>query len=107
MQTQQIENVKLKVVGVTFANPDGTSRQEIMSNLVEGSSVFLEREPNNKFDKNAVKVNTLLGQVGYLGRDYAAILSGMMDTGHIFTATIAELDTYKGNWFMQININEV
>lgn len=103
----KLQNIKLKVVGVTFTNEDtGTPRQSILAQLDTSSAVFLEREPNNKFDKNAVKVMTLHGQVGYIGKDYASILAEMMDVGRIFKADIAEVDIYKGNYYMQININE-
>lgn len=105
---EKLQNIKLKVVGVTFTNEDTkTPRQSIIAQLNTESAVFLEREPNNKYDKNAVKVVTLLGQVGYIGKEYASILSEMMDSGHKFSASIAEVDTYKGNYYMQININEV
>lgn len=102
----KLKNVKLKVVGVTFNNPDGTSRQEILSKLNTNSLVMLEREPDNKFDKNAVKVVTMFGQVGYIGKDYASILAEMMDAGHSFMATVADVDIYKGNYYMQVRIDE-
>ena len=103
----KLQNIKLKVVGVTFTNEDtGTPRQSILAQLDTSSAVFLEREPNNKFDKNAVKVMTLHGQVGYIGKDYASILAEMMDAGRIFKASIAEGDIYKGNYYMQVCINE-
>ena len=104
----KLQNVKLKVVGVTFTNEDtATPRQSILAKLDTSSAVFLEREPNNKFDKNAVKVMTLHGQVGYIGKDYASILAEMMDAGRTFKAKIAEVDIYKDNYYMQISINEV
>ena len=104
----KIQNVKLKVVGVTFTNEDtGVPRQSILAQLNTESAVFLDREPGNKFDKNAVKVVTLLGQVGYIGKDYASIIAEMMDSGRKFRAKIAEVDIYKKNYYMQIAIDEV
>lgn len=42
--------------------------------------VALEREPNNPYDKNAIKVNNVNGnQVGHLKRDLAAALAYIMD----------------------------
>lgn len=103
----KLQNIKMKVVGVTFTNEDtGITRQSILAQLDTSSAVFLEREPNNKFDKNAIKVMTLHGQVGYIGKDYASILAEMMDAGRIFKASIAEVDIYKGNYYMQVCINE-
>ncbi|KAM6160186.1 helicase-like transcription factor [Erethizon dorsatum] len=42
--------------------------------------VALQREPNNTYDKNAIKVNNVNGnQVGYLKKDLAIALSYIMD----------------------------
>lgn len=104
----KLQNIRLKVVGVTFTNEDtGISRQQVLSSLDPCSAIFLEREPNNKHDKNAIKVMSLNGQIGYVGKDYASILSEMMDAGRSFKASIAELDIYKNNYYMQINVDEV
>ncbi|NXD83000.1 HLTF factor, partial [Halcyon senegalensis] len=42
--------------------------------------VALQREPNNPYDKNAVKVNNVNGdQVGHINKELAAALAGIMD----------------------------
>lgn len=42
--------------------------------------VSLQREPNNPYDKNAIKVNNVNGnQVGHLKRNLAAALAFLMD----------------------------
>lgn len=42
--------------------------------------VSLQREPNNPYDKNAIKVNNVNGnQVGHLKRNLAAALASLMD----------------------------
>lgn len=97
-----IKNVKLKVVGVTF---DG--KQEIIKQLNKSSTITIRREPTNKFDTNAIAVWSEIGQVGYIGKDYASILAPMMDGGTQFNASIAELDEYKGTHYIHILINEV
>ena len=103
-----IKNVKLKVVGVTFQNEDtGVSRQSIISSLYPNSKVWLEREPSNKFDTNAIKVMTEAGQAGYISKDYASIMAGMMDGGRQFTCEVAEVDKYKDTHYLHVLINEV
>lgn len=97
-----IKNVKLKVVGVTFEG-----RQEIIKQLNKSDVITLRREPTNKFDTNAIAVWSEKGQIGYIGKDYATILSPMMDTGTKFEATIAELDEYKNTHYIHILINEI
>lgn len=42
--------------------------------------VALQREPNNPYDKNAIKVNNVNGnQVGHIKKDLAAALAYIMD----------------------------
>ena len=103
-----IKNVNLKTVGVTFINPDGTPRQKLIEMMGDDEFVWLEREPNNLYDKNAIKVMSIRGQIGYLAKDYAQILTEMMDKeGRKFRATIAERAYYKKSWYLHLLVNEV
>ena len=102
-----IKNVKLKVVGVTFTNEDGVSRQSIIKKLAQCDTITIRREPTNRYDTNAIMVLTDKGQVGYIGKDYASILAPMMDAGTQFKATIGETGEYKGNYYLNIIINEI
>lgn len=44
--------------------------------------VALEREPQNKYDRNAIKVvNVVRQQVGHIKREMAAALAPVMDRG--------------------------
>jgi hypothetical protein len=59
-----------KVVGVTFDN-----RQEVIAKLHQGDRVWLDMEPDNPFDANAISVCRSNGeQIGYLNRHLAASL---------------------------------
>lgn len=102
-----IKNVKLKVVGVTFTNEDGLSRQGIIAALNDNDKIFLRREPTNKYDTNAIAVFTEYGQVGYIGKDYSSILAPMMDAGTQLEAKIGEVGFFKNNHYLHIIINEV
>ena len=102
-----IKNVKLKVVGVTFTNEDGVSRQQIISELTQGEQVIIRREPTNKFDTNAIMILSNNGQIGYIGKDYATILAPMMDAGTQFDAKVADVGEYKNKYYVSININEI
>lgn len=60
--------VSTKVVGVTFEN-----RQEVIARLQMGDRVWLDREPDNPHDANAIAVCRSNGeQIGYLNRHLAA-----------------------------------
>ena len=70
-----------KVVGVSQNNDNGSSRQEIIEKEVaEEDSLILKPEPDNTFDRNAVKVLSKFGnQIGYLNRDLAEKVSPALE----------------------------
>jgi hypothetical protein len=83
-------NFRSKVVGVTFLNRDGTSRQSVIQNLTKqlqqdgAVPLQLKREPNNPKDHRAVAVWTLdHQQLGYLSRTDNIEVSTLMDSGGI------------------------
>lgn len=60
--------VSTKVVGVTFED-----RQEVVARLKKGDRVWLDQEPDNPYDNNAITVCRSNGeQIGYLNRQLAA-----------------------------------
>ena len=60
--------ITTKVVGVSFEG-----RQEVLARLQMGDRVWLEMEPTNPFDSNAIKVCRSNGeQIGYLNRHLAS-----------------------------------
>ena len=62
-----------KVVGVTRENDDGTLRQQIIrQEVAEEDPLYLEAEPDNPYDPNAIKVLSKdKNQIGYLKRELA------------------------------------
>lgn len=68
--------ITTKVVGLSFED-----RQEIVARLREGDRVWLEREPNNHFDCNAIAVCRSNGEkFGYLNRELAANIAPYFDS---------------------------
>lgn len=58
------------MVGVSYDNDDGTSRQAIIRWCQEGEKIKLVRDPSNRYDPDAVKVCRITGeQIGFLSRD--------------------------------------
>lgn len=109
-----IQNVDLKVVGVTFTNEDGSSRKEQILTLAEqykdnlgGIKIDLVREQENRYDTNAIKVLANDKQIGYLGKEYAAIIAPLMDEYEEFTAVVKGIGEYKNRPFCEITINQV
>lgn len=65
--------ITTKVVGVSY-------RQEAVARLQMGDQVWLEREPFNRYDTNAIKVIRNNGeQIGYINRYLAQSLAPLMD----------------------------
>lgn len=74
--------INTKIVGVTRKNEDGTSRQELIAECYEGEELFLEREPDNEHDPNAISVWNEYGeQLGYINKSLASELAPKMDKG--------------------------
>ena len=74
------------VAGETFKNPDGVSRQTILSHAEPGAGVYLVAEPTNQHDPDAVAVYLDAGggataQIGYLPRDHG--MSGDIASGSV------------------------
>jgi len=92
------EIIKTKVRGVDQLNPDGSSRQQIIRDLVyDGAGLVLERQPENRFDPNAIAVLydsadlDEYKQIGYLSRDLATKLAPKMDAGQVIDAEVLDV----------------
>ena len=89
------------VAGVTYANRDGSSRQEIIQRCQPGEQVFLIAEPDNAVDPHAVAVQREDGaQLGYLPWELAERVAGLLRQGYGYAAFVAEIlepgPTYSG-----------
>ena len=93
-----------KVVGVTFDNPDGRNRQDIIAHLSQSSKIHLERDRGNAYDSNAVKVVDIDGnQLGFLSKEISADLAPRLDKGAVFNVSISSL-TGGGDLARGVNI---
>ena len=113
---EKITNLPMKVAGVTFEG-----RQEILKMLAEmceyAYDISLVREPNNTYDRNAIKVLTnprglsyQMFMIGYIPKEYAKYIAELMDAGATFSARIDNIDwMQKGGqriYFCNIIINQ-
>jgi len=59
-----------KVAGVSFC-------KDIVENLQEGQVLFLEKDPENKYDQNAIKIlNEDKNMVGFVPKQFNLVLLG-------------------------------
>ncbi len=81
-----------KIVGSTFPREGQTRKgSEIIPELNAGQKLSLRREPNNKFDKNAVAVDIGKEQLGYIPAETAIQLAQWMDDGMEFNCFVSEV----------------
>ncbi len=81
-----------KIVGVTYEN-----RQSIVRKCYSGQPLRLEREKNNKYDKNAVAVYNGSDQMlGYLKRELAASIAKDLDDGKKYNCSVKEVTGGSG-----------
>lgn len=110
-EKMKIQNVDLKVVGVTFTNEDGRKRADIIRELIGKNQndikIQLVREPDNRFDMNAVKVIADNEQIGYIGKEYAQIIAPLMDEYEEFDAVVKGVGEYKNRPYCEITINQL
>ncbi len=101
-----------KIAGVTFANPDGSPRQEIILSCRVGEPLQLIREPTNPVDpEGAVKIVRMNGQqLGYVpahvtrgGWEWSG-LAADMDAGERYWARISDLTGGGPPWTHGVNI---
>ena len=86
----------LKVSGVTFNNPDGVSRQKILSHMEKWEVVDIVREPDNPQDPNALLVMSGMGAIGHIDRHYASMMSPLIAKGAKVLAKLSGLYGGKG-----------
>lgn len=104
----KLTGIEFKVVGVSFDDEvTGLNRQVFLSMMKPTDPIIIEREPQNLFDRNAVAVKCNGNKIGYVGKQYVAILAPLMDQGRKFTARISELDKYKNTYYCKIIVDEV
>lgn len=74
----------LPVVGINFFQ-----RKKLVDNLINGERVFLKRDPENPYDKNAIQVINKQGrQVGFISKDWAPIYAQKIDIGMTFETVV-------------------
>jgi hypothetical protein len=85
-----MENIYSKLSGVTHHNADGTSRQEIISELCYNDQpLLLIREPNQySYDNIGVYVAY---QVGYVNPEIADVLAAIIDEDGVVDAHITDI----------------
>ena len=73
--------------------------------IKHGEGVKVQRELGNSYDKNAIKVLSNSGSMlGYIPKNFAAVLAPKMDSGLKVSATIKEIGRRDGGLRLRINL---
>ena len=90
-----IENVVMPLMNeifLSFTDIAGTryvDNQDIFKKLEKNDPLLLEREADNKYDSNAIKVLTIDGEkLGYIPKKDNCIFTRLMDAGKILHARV-------------------
>ena len=109
----KVKGFYTKLVGVSFLNNDGSSRQGLLNQFRDISeenplSLYLERDEDNLYDSNAVAVFTEDGkQLGYLSRKINAIVVPWIEQGeNIFIEGVSITGGFPGHLGLNIWIEK-
>ena len=97
-----IKEFHTKVVGVSFPNDDGSSRQAILSNCRRGEYITLE--PYRWRGKSAYAVLTEHGQIGNLSADLAEDLTTEYGDDFFVSGIICQITGGSGGLYYGCNI---
>jgi len=89
-----------KLVGVTFEG-----RQDVLSRLVAGTPLRLERQPENEHDPYACALFDAQGDhVGFFNRRLAAVLAPAIDAGVAYDVAVTEVTGGDGDRSLGVNV---
>ena len=84
---------EILLFGSYIAGTSHISDQSIFDNLEAGNKLILQREPDNRFDKNAILVlDEKSRKLGYIPEKDNLVFARLMDAGKYLTAKITDID---------------
>lgn len=83
--------IDTRLVGITSDNDKNKNIQTILPTLKAGSKLLFVREPNNEYDKNAIKVICDYQHIGYVKTEIAEKIAPLIDSGRKATGQIIEI----------------
>lgn len=84
-------NEVVPIVGVN--QPE---RRPVVDKLIKSEPLFLIREPDNLYDKNAIKTVNANGElVGYVAKEWAVIYAQKIDLGMEYESEIARIESKR------------
>ena len=94
-----IQKRQVQITGSSFQK--GADRW--IANLAPGQQLRLEREPQNKYDPNAISVHIFQQCLGYFPRGFAAEVAPLMDKGYEVVAVKSGDQRFAGTGVMDVS----
>jgi hypothetical protein len=92
VRRRPVYSMNFMVAGVSYEGRDAVVRKFV----ADGDVVYLVRDPNNKYSRNAVEVRIENGmQIGFLPEDYAPEVAPLLDAGHPHKAEVKKIIGYR------------
>lgn len=97
---EDAESFHTKLAGVTFEG-----RQELLQQIVPGTPLRLERQPDNPHDTNACALRDPRGEhVGFFNRRLAAALAPVIDAGAAYDIEVTEVTGGEAGKALGVNV---
>jgi len=84
----KIDGIETNVAGVFYSDIKKVSNFHLWTEIDTGIELQLEREPNNKCDRNAIKVLYKDCQIGYVPKEHARNLAQLIDCGNNYSCFV-------------------
>lgn len=85
-----------KLVGVSFLNDNGSSRQDALAGCHPREFLVLRFQPTNRYDPNAIEVLRQDGsQIGHLNKRLAGEITRSLERGEVWGAVIQHVSEHE------------
>ena len=92
------EEVKVLVQSSPLAGSQYYALSSVWGDIRPGDKLLLKREPENRHDANAIRVEWNGHQLGYVPRAENRALAAAMDRGEKVEARVAKLKQHRNPW---------
>ena len=90
--------VDVRADGPDWAALDRLHKEWRPNGLIVGDPLTLIREPDNRHDRNAIRVEWRGHKLGYVPRAQNAVVAAAMDAGDRLSARVSSLSDNKNPW---------
>ena len=92
------EEIKILVQSSPLAGSQYYALSSVWKEIRSGDKLLLKREPDNRHDANAIRVEWNGHQLGYVPRAENRALAIAMDRGERVEARVAQLKRHRNPW---------